>query len=619
MGTQSDSDRWARQGAFGAQSGRRTSLYSSVPGASARPAAKVVANLPALDTIDAPEWGDPDWRAASLARQAAIREAEVRDASARASLPPDVSAGRSPRGYPYEYPPDTSLPGWSAALQRPPRPQAPPPHAAPYQPYPHRSSPQAPGRSDSSWRGLPSGYVPLGRQGGRREPEPWSPRVWDAWESHSPVYVADPPRAPMADAPALGERSRGSAYPGVAGHPGWRPGGNVGHDAARHGTFDDVADFDDLDLFDAEYDDRDFEDNPDFAGDDHFPWAEARGGRSRSVWIDSRRPSHGPAWQGALGAARNLYARDSSRVQRMVTLGGAAGRWLLRAGSHRPEVWFPELLVGSLVVEERRFRLPPVWLLVNISVLLLIVLGLVPSLNSPARAEGCGWYTVQSGDTIDAISSYYHVPMGNIIKRNSLMMPPDLLVGEQLCIPTGSLHDTALTAIPHPAAPPVQAANAPSASSASSAPKSVSGEAAFVAYVLPYAQRAHADTGWPTSVILAQWGLEHGWKLPGFTGYNFGNVAALPGEQTTPGTQVWGSPAAFSYAATPEDGLRQYLHVAHLGYYSGVGAAAANGADAAAVALGSSPWDAGHYTSDGNPGDSLLNIMHSYNLYQYDQ
>ena len=42
------------------------------------------------------------------------------------------------------------------------------------------------------------------------------------------------------------------------------------------------------------------------------------------------------------------------------------------------------------------------------------------------------------------------------------------------------------------------------------------------------------------------------------------------------------------------------------------------GPDAAARALGTSPWDAGHYTASGNPGSSLLSIMRVYNLYWYD-
>jgi hypothetical protein len=79
-----------------------------------------------------------------------------------------------------------------------------------------------------------------------------------------------------------------------------------------------------------------------------------------------------------------------------------------------------------------------------------------------------------------------------------------------------------------------------------------------------------------------------------------------------------GSPAAFAYANTPEQGLAEYVHVAGLGYYAHVATAAQGGADAAARELGRSPWDWGHYTNRGDPGSSLINIMRVYNLYWYD-
>ena len=47
-------------------------------------------------------------------------------------------------------------------------------------------------------------------------------------------------------------------------------------------------------------------------------------------------------------------------------------------------------------------------------------------------------------------------------------------------------------------------------------------------------------------------------------------------------------------------------------------ATSASGANAAARALGQSPWDWGHYTNRGDPGSSLISIMRVYNLYYYD-
>lgn len=142
--------------------------------------------------------------------------------------------------------------------------------------------------------------------------------------------------------------------------------------------------------------------------------------------------------------------------------------------------------------------------------------------------------------------------------------------------------------------------------------------ASFVRLALPYAFQAHQALGWQTSVILAQWGLEQGWYVPSYTGYNWGNVGLMPGVPSVPGLNVPGSPSGFSYAATPADGERVYVMAARLPYYIPVTQAAPAGPDATAVALGNSPWDAGHYTNIGQPGSSLLAIMRGYNLYRFD-
>lgn len=140
----------------------------------------------------------------------------------------------------------------------------------------------------------------------------------------------------------------------------------------------------------------------------------------------------------------------------------------------------------------------------------------------------------------------------------------------------------------------------------------------FIDLALPYALQAHKALGWQTSVILAQWGLEQGWSIPSYTGYNWGNVGPMPGVPTVPGISAPGSPSAFSYAATPADGARVYVMAARLPYYDRVFLAAPHGATATALALGYSPWDAGHYTSIGQPGSSLLTLMQRYNLFLFD-
>jgi hypothetical protein len=133
----------------------------------------------------------------------------------------------------------------------------------------------------------------------------------------------------------------------------------------------------------------------------------------------------------------------------------------------------------------------------------------------------------------------------------------------------------------------------------------------FLVIALPYAVQAHQALGWPTSVILAQWGLEHGWDVPDAQGYNWGNTTFAPG------CPYRGS--RFCYAATPAEGLREYVYTARLDFYTAIAPAAKQGgADAAAQALGRSPWDAAHYANMGQPGALLLAIMHDFNLYRLD-
>jgi len=151
-------------------------------------------------------------------------------------------------------------------------------------------------------------------------------------------------------------------------------------------------------------------------------------------------------------------------------------------------------------------------------------------------------------------------------------------------------------------------------------PHPVSSPAAFIATMLPIAQQAHRDLGWPVSVVLAQMGVEHGWSFPDFDGWNLANSKVFPDPNGDGGVCFRQSVVrSFCYATTPQIGLAIYEHVAHLSYYRGIAAAArSGGAAAAARALGASPWDEGHYALNGVPGGKLLVAMSTYNLYQYD-
>lgn len=152
-------------------------------------------------------------------------------------------------------------------------------------------------------------------------------------------------------------------------------------------------------------------------------------------------------------------------------------------------------------------------------------------------------------------------------------------------------------------------------------PQPVSSPAAFIQTMLPYAQKAHKDLGWPTSVVLAQMGVEHGWRFPDFDGWNLANSRPFA-DPNGDGGVCFGQTIIrnFCYSPTPWIGLAVYEHCAHLSYYRGVASAArSGGAVAAARALGQSPWDAGHYSANGVAGQALINAMNTFNLYQYDQ
>ena len=297
----------------------------------------------------------------------------------------------------------------------------------------------------------------------------------------------------------------------------------------------------------------------------------------------------------ARGGARNRLARASVRLAQL--------------GAYRPAVRIPGRAASAASDGSgapRRAKLPPLWLLANIVILLVAGVSILPRIAGAEAAAGCRWYTVKPGDTLGNLGWTYHSTALKLAAANQIKNPDLIYVGQQLCIPI-----TADGAAP----------SAPKAPAKSSPPHfgSATGVKSFINFVLPYARSAAQQTGWPTSLILAQWGLEQGWHVPGYTGYNFGNCGAIPGEPTVGGLNVPGSPSAFSYARTPADGVRQYVHVAHLGYYTAVAPTAARyGVDAAARALGRSPWDAGHYTGIGDPGSSLLAILHTYNLYWYD-
>ncbi|HEU0027869.1 MAG TPA: LysM peptidoglycan-binding domain-containing protein [Ktedonobacterales bacterium] len=305
-------------------------------------------------------------------------------------------------------------------------------------------------------------------------------------------------------------------------------------------------------------------------------------------------------------------ARHQSRLARVTERVGHVAK-------ARPEVRLPRLpwnrheeteapSATAVAAEEargRRLKLPPMWVLANLGIVLAMLIGFAPQIITVSAEAGCQWYTVRRGDTLWKISQQTGKTINGIAAANHIQNVDLIYVDQRLCIPMTPIAKSSTTFKPTTTRPP-----------ATSAPGNVK---AFINFTLPYAKQASKQTGWPVSMILAQWGLETGWRVKTFTGYNWGNCGAMPGQPMIGGTSAPGSPAAFAYAYTPAQGVTQYVHVAHLRYYTSVAPAArTGGADAAARALGRSPWDWGHYTNRNTPGSSILAIMQRYNLYWYD-
>lgn len=313
--------------------------------------------------------------------------------------------------------------------------------------------------------------------------------------------------------------------------------------------------------------------------------------------------------------ARRARSERRSRVPSRLV---AATAYIGRLAIIRPEIpvmwarlpWRAAPVDWALTTTRRatssRLKLPPVWLLANLLVLTTFLAAFAPQLVSSVAQAGCTWYTVQPGDTLGAVSQRFGVKVHEITAANHIPNADLVTVDERLCIPVSaaaSALEAFIGVTAHPPAPTV--------------PSRIQ---RFINFTLPYARKASQQTGWPVSMILAQWGLETSWRVQTFTGYNWGNCGAMPNEPTVPGTSAPGSPSAFAFAYTPDQGVAEYVHVAHLHYYSAIADAwRAGGADAAARALGASPWDWGHYTAVNSPGSSVIALMHAYNLYWYDK
>ncbi|MGA2835513.1 MAG: hypothetical protein ABSF84_02840 [Acidimicrobiales bacterium] len=132
-------------------------------------------------------------------------------------------------------------------------------------------------------------------------------------------------------------------------------------------------------------------------------------------------------------------------------------------------------------------------------------------------------------------------------------------------------------------------------------------EAAFLELVAPYAIPAAERAGFWPSVVLAQWADETEWgsSLAWLHGCNPAGIS--------PGGVIASYP---SIAA----GADAWIATALQSDYDPVRAEYSHGNLAQALALGRSPWAAGHYIAEGSsvPGTSLYDIIEDNDLESFD-
>lgn len=142
--------------------------------------------------------------------------------------------------------------------------------------------------------------------------------------------------------------------------------------------------------------------------------------------------------------------------------------------------------------------------------------------------------------------------------------------------------------------------------------------AAFASGHLGLAQDAAARTGWPVSLVLAQWGIESGWG----TSYNYRtrhNIAGIGGRN------------GYTWHANLQASVDEWVALVNRSYRSVAAAARTGGVNAAAKALGNSKWAEHKYRTGasgdeysgsagivGTEGQSLINTIKANKFTAYD-
>ncbi|HEY7780949.1 MAG TPA: LysM peptidoglycan-binding domain-containing protein [Ktedonobacterales bacterium] len=91
---------------------------------------------------------------------------------------------------------------------------------------------------------------------------------------------------------------------------------------------------------------------------------------------------------------------------------------------------------GDAPAATRRHHGPPIWLLANLAILLVVGAGiLTPHLLSADASAACQWYTVRPGDTLGNIGWQHHSSAMALARANHIADANLIFVGQRLCIP----------------------------------------------------------------------------------------------------------------------------------------------------------------------------------------
>ena len=124
----------------------------------------------------------------------------------------------------------------------------------------------------------------------------------------------------------------------------------------------------------------------------------------------------------------------------------------------------------------------------------------------------------------------------------------------------------------------------------------------FQAAFQPYADEVAKGTGLSAGLFLAQWAVETAYASSFAGAFNLGNI-----------TRGGASNGFVNYGSYAQYAQAQIL-LLHDIPYEGVLAAAGKTLAEQCVALGASPWDAGHYNNGGGPGSSLIAVLPAFGL-----